>query len=237
MSFHKVIVLEDDADFRAEIVETLEDSFEVAGCGTINAFWQIFRQETPELVMLDLGLPDGRGSDLIRALRDLSSSLGILVLSGQKDEVDRVIALEFGADDFLVKPCGARELIARANAILRRVQPASDLPDDGPRRADFAGFSLDLLAMRLTRSDGSSIPLTTAEFELLKVFVDNTQKVLSRERLLTLLRGDDWAGYDRAIDGLVYRLRKKLKTEGKAQQILKTMHGSGYIFTADVALS
>jgi len=198
MGFHKVIVLEDDADFRAEIVESLEDSFDVSGCGTI---------------------------------------LGILVLSGQKDEADRIIALEFGADDFLVKPCGSRELIARANAILRRVQPPTEPSGSEPRRADFAGFTLDLLAMRLAFHDGKNIPLTTAEFELLKVFVDNPQKVLSRDRLLTLLRGDNWAGYDRAIDGLVYRLRKKLKIEEDARQILKTMHGSGYIFTADVVLS
>jgi len=233
MGIHKILVLEDDADFRVEIVDTLEESFDVSSCNTIATFWQQFRQVKPEVVLLDLGLPDGRGSDVIRDLRGIDCTLGILVLSGKLDEADRVIALEFGADDFLMKPCGERELIARINAVLRRVSP-NETATAQSNVASFSSFTLDFLSMQLCNQDRETIPLTTAEFALLKVLVENAQVVLSRDRLLNLLRGDDWSGYDRSIDGLVYRLRKKLRKSTQSQSILKTVHGSGYIFTPEV---
>lgn len=233
MGIHRVLGLEDDADFRVEIVDTLEASFEVSSCNTIATFWPQFRRVKPEVVLLDLGLPDGRGSDVIRDLRGIDGTLGILALSGKLDEADCVIALEFGADDFVMKPCGERELIARINAVLRRVCPA-ETTNAQSRLASFSSFTLNLLSMQLCNKDRETIPLTTAEFALLEVLVENAQVVLSRDQLLNLLRGDDWSGYDRSIDGLVYRLRKKLRDDTLSQSILKTVHGSGYIFTPDV---
>jgi len=226
---HKVLFLEDDADLRSEILECLQEDFDIVGCTSVSAFWQEFRRHKPSIVMLDLGLPDGRGTDVIRDLRDKDRNLGILVLSGRMEEADRIISLEFGADDYLTKPCSPREMVARINALLRRV-----CPDDPVRVARsvayFESFRLDLMSMQLTNPDREQISLTTAEFALLKVFVENAQRVLSRDRLTSLLRGNDWSGYDRSIDGLIYRLRKKFRDFEDGNSILRTVHGSGYMF-------
>lgn len=233
-----ILVLEDDITLRSEICEALEDEgFAVQGCGTIKSFWVQFTRSAPDVVLLDLGLPDGRGSTLIQELR-AKSSVGILVLSGRRDEADRIIALEYGADDFVVKPCSPREIMARINAILRRTQGALSAPaTGGPERIVFDGYRLNRPAMELRSPQGEVISLTTAEFELLDVFIQRPQRVLTRRQLTDLLRGADWEGYDRAIDGLVSRLRKKIPGQGATSQPLKTIHGTGYIFTAEVAAS
>ena len=231
-----ILVLEDDADLRGEICEALEEEgFAVHACGTIKRFRVEFARTKPELVLMDLGLPDGKGTDLIREMR-AKSNVGILVLSGRRDEADRIIALEFGADDFVVKPCSPREVLARINAILRRTQAITTTPgDEGPNRIEFDGYLLDRWAMELRNPEGDVISLTTAEFELLDVFVQRPQRVLTRRQLTDLLRGADWEGYDRAIDGLVSRLRKKIPGRCVETPPLKTVHGTGYIFSANVA--
>ncbi len=236
-TLRKVLLLEDDAVLRSEIAEALEDeSFTVRQSGTIASFWQEFRRFEPEVSVVDLNLPDGRGADVVRDLR-IFSSVGILVLSGRQDEADRVIALEMGADDFIVKPCGPRELIARINAILRRLDPipASDTRAGARRVVSFAGYELDFSARELRGPDGGVCPLTTAEFDLLRVFVERPQRVLSRNQLLDLVRGENWAGYDRAIDGLVSRLRKKLSCPELGEPMFKTVHGVGYMFVQPVS--
>lgn len=232
---HKILILEDDAALRAETAEALEDEgFLVRTSGTVAAFWTEFARFGPELVILDLTLPDGRGSDVVRAVRE-KSTIGTLVLSGRQAEADRVIALEFGADDYVVKPCSRRELAARANAILRRSVVADRAPRDAGRLVSFAGYNLDLAAMALCGPDGAQVPLTAAEFNLLRVFVQRPLHVMSRDQLTDLARGSDWAGYDRAIDGLVSRLRKKIKSLDGAP-LVKTVHGAGYVFTAEVSV-
>jgi DNA-binding response OmpR family regulator len=233
----KILILEDDAELRSEIAECLEDEgFLIRQCGTVADFWREHRQFAPDLALIDLNLPDGRGSTVVRELW-LMSEIGILVLSGQQGEADRIIALEFGADDFVVKPCGPRELTARVNAILRRTLPGNDraVQSDAPQSAEFAGFVLDLAAMELRGPDGDVQTLTTTEFQLLKLFIERPQRVLSRGQLLDLLRGEDWAGYDRTIDGLVSRLRKKLAPPEGETPFLKTVHGTGYVFTQPVS--
>jgi len=234
----KLLVLEDDADLRSEIVETLEDDgFSVRDGGTVAWFWREYLRFKPDLIILDLGLPDGRGGQVIRDVR-AKSDTGILVLSGRKDEADRVIALEFGADDFVVKPCGSRELIARVSAILRRAVPKQAPVSEDPsgQRAVFGGYKLDLLGMELRDPEDRILKLTTTEFSLLRLFIERPQRVLSRDQLLDLLRGEDWAGYDRTIDGLVSRLRRKLTSPDGDQQFFKTVHGAGYVFTEPVSV-
>lgn len=229
-----ILVLEDDTDLRGEICEALEDDgFSVHGFGSVKAFTPQFNRSEPDLLILDLGLPDGKGSDVIRTVR-AQSDVGILVLSGRQDEADRIIALEYGADDFVVKPCSPRELLARINAILRRTKPAALDAEAGPKEYVFNGFTLDLWAMELHDPEGDVVSLTTAEFELLSIFAQRPQRAMTREQLTDLLRGDEWAGYDRAIDGLVSRLRKKISGGASESQLLKTIHGTGYIFTASV---
>lgn len=233
----KIFVLEDDADLRGEICEALEDeNFHVTGFGTIESFKTQFARFQPDLILLDMGLPDGKGSSVIRDVRAISN-VGILVLSGRRDEADRIIALEYGADDFVVKPCSPREILARINAILRRTSPDPQAPDSQPmKNIGFDGYVLNMAAMELRNAKDEIISLTTAEFELLKVFVQRPQRVLSRQQLTELVRGEDWAGYDRAVDGLVSRLRKKIPGRSADSQPLKTIHGAGYIFAASVSV-
>lgn len=234
----KLLVLEDDADLRSEIVETLDDDgFAVRDGGTVAWFWAEYPRFEPDLIILDLNLPDGKGGQVIRDVR-AKSDVGILVLSGKRDEADRVIALEFGADDFVVKPCGPRELVARVSAILRRAVPKATPAVESPSgmQAEFGGYTLDLLGMELRDPAGQVLKLTTTEFSLLRLFIERPQRVLSRNQLLDLLRGEDWAGYDRTIDGLVSRLRRKLTSRGGDNQFLKTVHGAGYVFTEPVSL-
>ena len=231
-----ISVLEDDIDLRSEICEALEEEgFRVVGFGTVKAFSTEFARSEPDLVLLDLGLPDGKGSQVIRELRE-KSDVGILVLSGRREEADRIIALEYGADDFVVKPCSPREILARIHAILRRTKPcATASVSNGPQEVQFEGYLLNLAAMELRNPLGEIIPLTTAEFELLNIFVQRPQRALSREQLTDLLHGEGWSGYDRAIDGLVSRLRKKIPGACTDSQPIKTIHGTGYIFAANIS--
>lgn len=232
---HKILVLEDDGDLRAETCDALEDEgFSVLGCGTAASFTIEFARFAPDFVLLDLGLPDGKGSQIIRELR-AKSDVGILVVSGRRDEADRIIALEYGADDFVVKPCSPREIIARINAILRRSEARPHGAAGAPERIEFDGYVLNFASMELVNPEGGVVALTTAEFELLSIFVQRPQRVLSRQQITDLLRGSDWSGYDRAIDGLVSRLRKKIPGSSAESRPLKTIHGTGYIFSASVS--
>ena len=228
----KILLLEDDAELRREIAEALlDEQFDVRETGTVRAFWAEYTRFEPDALILDMKLPDGKGLDIVREVR-ASSMIGILFLSGRLDEVERILALEMGADEFVVKPCSPRELIARVNAVLRRCDPLQQA-ETGRRVASFAEFRLDLVAMELTDPRGELCPLTTAEFALLKAFVERPHRVISREALLDLIRGDGWAGYDRTIDGLISRLRRKLATPG-GRSLFRTVRGAGYMFTADV---
>lgn len=232
---HKVLILEDDDNLRAELQESLVDEmFDVAASGTVAEFWDHFDRHRPDALVLDMALPDGRGLDVAREVRK-SSDIAILFLSGRQAETDRIVALEMGADDFVTKPCSPRELIARLNAVLRRTDAVREsTAPDRSQTLGFAGYRLDLGAMELRDPHGMVCTLTTAEFDLLRAFVERPQRVLSRDQLLDLIRGTDWAGYDRTVDGLVSRLRKKLVTADGETQILRTVRGSGYIFTQQV---
>jgi len=243
-----VLLVEDDADFRAEIAEALDDAgFEVAEAGRVADFEAAYAASSPDAVILDMSLPDGRGMDIARDLRRHSDT-PILFLSGRNDEIDRIIGLELGADDFIQKPCSPRELVARINAVIRRTglrgtggaAPETATPDvetatDASDLVHFEGYVLNLSAMELEGPAGQSIPLTTAEFQLLEIFVQRPRRVLNRDQLLDLLRGENWAGYDRTIDGLVSRLRKKLSNDQEQCKFLKTVRGAGYMFSATVS--
>lgn len=243
-----VLLVEDDVDLRSEIGEALSDAgFDVAETGKVAEFEAAFAESAPDVVILDMALPDGRGMDIARDLRR-HSDIPILFLSGRNDEIDRIVGLELGADDFIQKPCSPRELVARINAVVRRTgaraRPDEAPPvaapgaaDAGPDAAElrFEGFVLNLSAMELYGPDGAQIPLTTAEFQLLEIFAQRPRRVLNRDQLLDLLRGENWAGYDRTIDGLVSRLRKKLSEDGENCSFLKTVRGAGYMFSAAVS--
>ncbi len=187
-----------------------------------------------DLIVLDLMMPGEDGLTLCRNLR-VKSDIPVIMLTAMGEETDRIIGLEMGADDYLAKPFNPRELLARIKAVLRRVDHAGEhKPRDVPERLVFLGWTLLPDARELIDPDQTLVPLSTAEFALLITFVTRPGRVLSREQLLDLARGRDAHAFDRAIDTLVSRLRRKLGDESRNPQIIKTVRGGGYLFAPKV---
>jgi len=183
-------------------------------------------------------LPGEDGLTLARSLRSDSSSIGIIILTGRGETVDRIIGLEMGADDYLPKPFHLRELLARVKSVLRRVQSRSgEASPAGRSRVRFAGWNLDLSSRELMSPSGEEVRLTTGEFDLLAAFVNNANQVLTRDRLLDLARNREAGPFDRTIDVQVGRLRRKLEDDPQNPSLIKTVRGSGYIFTPAVEFS
>jgi two-component system, OmpR family, response regulator len=200
------------------------------------AMRKIFAQGPVDLVILDLMLPGEDGLTLARALRE-ESHVGIIILTGRGETVDRIIGLEMGADDYLPKPFHLRELLARVKSVLRRSAARGAAPEKtapGRSRARFAGWHLDLSTRELVSPQGGEVRLTTGEFDLLAAFVNNANQVLSRDRLLDLARNREAGPFDRTIDVQVGRLRRKLEPDPQRPTIIKTVRGTGYIFTPSV---
>jgi len=191
-----------------------------------------------DLVILDLMLPGEDGLTLARALRSEKPEIGIVILTGRGDTIDRIIGLEMGADDYLPKPFHLRELLARIKSVLRRVHARTgDRPAAMRARAHFAGWYLDLSSRELVSPSGTEVRLTTGEFDLLAAFVHNVNQVLSRDRLLELARHRKIGPFDRTIDVQVGRLRRKLGDTPQKPTLIKTVRGGGYMFTPAVELS
>src|SRR5216684_2045131 len=199
---------------------------------------KVMAQSRVDLVILDLMLPGEDGLTLARSLRE-ESSVGIIILTGRGETVDRIIGLEMGADDYLPKPFHLRELLARVKSVLRRASSRAqkEKPSGARARARFAGWHLDLSTRELTSPAGEAVRLTTGEFDLLAAFVSNANQVLSRDRLLDLARNREAGPFDRTIDVQVGRLRRKLEDDPQNPTLIKTVRGSGYIFTPAVDLS
>jgi len=199
---------------------------------------RVLSQAQVDLVILDLMLPGEDGLTLARSLRS-QSGIGIIILTGRGETVDRIIGLEMGADDYLPKPFHLRELLARVKSVLRRVQSRTGEPGAQATRshARFAGWSLDLSSRELLSPGGEEVRLTTGEFDLLTAFVSNANQVLTRDRLLDLARNREAGPFDRTIDVQVGRLRRKLEDDPQNPSLIKTVRGSGYIFTPTVELS
>jgi two-component system OmpR family response regulator len=206
--------------------------------------------EPIDLVILDLMLPGEDGLSICRRLR-AAGSLPILMLTAKKDDIDRIIGLEMGADDYLPKPFNPRELVARIRAILRRAAPArldppsaAAVPDPPPpaasagglpppERLAFAGFTLDLGSHRLFRDDGE-IELSTGDYEILVALVRHPQRVLSRDQLLDLAKGRSWEAYDRSVDVALSRLRRKVEDDPSRPVLIKTIRNAGYMLAVPV---
>jgi two-component system OmpR family response regulator len=195
-------------------------------------------QAPVDLVILDLMLPGEDGLTLARSLRS-ESGIGIIILTGRGETVDRIIGLEMGADDYLPKPFHLRELLARVKRVLRRVQSrTAENPQAMARsRARFAGWNLDLSSRELLSPGGEEVRLTTGEFDLLSAFVNNANQVLTRDRLLDLARNREAGPFDRTIDVQVGRLRRKLEDDPQNPTMIKTVRGTGYIFTPTVEMT
>jgi DNA-binding response OmpR family regulator len=226
-------------DDQREICEVVRDylsneGYRVSTASDGVAMRRIMGQSPVDLVILDLMLPGEDGLALARALRE-ESTVGIIILTGRGETVDRIIGLEMGADDYLPKPFHLRELLARVKSVLRRVSSRTADNIAPPRsRARFAGWNLDLTSRELRSPSGKEVRLTTGEFDLLAAFVNNANQVLSRDRLLDLARNREAGPFDRTIDVQVGRLRRKLESDPQRPTMIKTVRGTGYIFTPSI---
>ncbi len=233
-----ILVVDDQQEIRDVVQEYLTgEGFRVSTANDGAGMRRVLSQAPADLVILDLMLPGEDGLTLARALRSLSG-IGIIILTGRGETVDRIIGLEMGADDYLPKPFHLRELLARVKSVLRRVQSRTgEGPQPARSHARFAGWSLDLSSRELASPTGEQVRLTTGEFDLLAAFVRNANQVLSRDRLLDLARNREAGPFDRTIDVQVGRLRRKLEDDPQNPTLIKTVRGSGYIFTPAVDLS
>lgn len=207
-----------------------EAGFTVSSVGDGVAMDRFLQTRQPDLVILDLMLPGEDGLSLARRLRAGNSELPVIMLSARGDEVDRIVGLEMGADDYLPKPFNPRELLARIKALLRRTHAAAREHDWDASNYRFDKFELDLVCQEL-RCNGSPLHLTTSEFTLLRVFVENPEQELSRDDLVQKLKGYERQPYDRSIDVRVARIRKKIEPDITNPSFIRTVWGRGYIFT------
>jgi DNA-binding response OmpR family regulator len=232
-----ILVVDDDPAMRELVSGYLhENELRVTAVATGAAMTQALTDHAIDLVVLDLRLASEDGMQLARRLRE-ESAMPIIIVTGKTDEADRVMGLELGADDYVVKPFSPRELLARIRAVLRRYQTAREvLPskDDKRRAYRFAGWELNLGSRRLTSPQGDRVELTHAEFNLLQAFCAAPQRVLSREQLLDLSRLHGAEVYDRTVDVQVLRLRRKIEPDPARPQYIRTERGAGYVFSVAV---
>lgn len=229
-----ILVVEDDTQLREQVAAYLADhGFHVHAAADARAMDRALAQAPVDLVVLDLMLP---GEDGLSICRRLSAEGGpaIIMVSAMGEEIDRVLGLELGADDYLPKPVSPRELLARVRAVFRRLE---EVRGGAPRKGkayQFQGFVVDALRRQLRAPNGATILLTSGEFSLLSAFLDHPQRILSRDQLLDIARGNDADVFDRAVDVQISRLRRKLHACSETE-IIKTVRGAGYMF--DVAVT
>jgi len=231
----RILVVDDDLRLRDLLSRYLsEQGFEALTVSDARALDQALERNHIDVVVLDLMLPGEDGLSICRRLRGGGSDIGIVMLTAKGDDIDRIVGLELGADDYLSKPFNPRELVARINAVLRRRSPARPpgAPSPVEQKLTFGACMLDLATRTLMR-DGQAIALTTGEFALLRVLVEHPRKPLSREKLMELARGREHEAFDRAIDVQVSRLRKLIEKQPSQPRIIQTVWGFGYVFVPD----
>ena len=232
---HRILIVDDDHRLRELLLRYLgEQGFEARAVPDATAMDKMLARERFDLIVLDLMLPGEDGLAICRRLRAANAGPAILMLTAKGDEVDRIVGLEMGADDYLPKPFNPRELVARANAILRRRAPGG--PPGAPAAATelhrFGEFELNLATRALSRA-GKAVPLTTGEFSVLKVLVQHPRAPLSRDKLMELARGREYEAFDRSIDVQISRLRKIVDDDPAHPRIIQTVWGFGYVFVPD----
>jgi two-component system OmpR family response regulator len=230
-----VLVVDDDPSMRQMLVDFLGDyDYKVTAVASGAEMTEALTRNVIDLLVLDLRLPDEDGIQIARRLR-AQSNLAIIVITGRRDEADRVMALELGADDYLTKPFSPRELLARVRALLRRSKMQAGEPrhESDARAYRFAGWELNVGLRRLISPQQGVVGLTNGEFNLLIAFLSAPQRVLTRAQLLEFSRMHDDEVYDRSVDVLVSRLRRKLETEGQPP-LIRTDRGAGYTFMPQV---
>jgi DNA-binding response OmpR family regulator len=232
-----IVVVDDEEPIRALLRNCFQsEGFRVSEAATSDELFTLVKTGDVDLITLDLTLGNESGLEIARNLR-ANSAIPIIMVTGKGDLIDRVVGLELGADDYIAKPFHLREVLARVRTVLRRTAKqgertgAEPVPNELKYRVD--GWQLNLTKRELRDPDGALCHLTTAEFDLLAVLIKRPGHVLSRDAIMDLLKGHEWAANDRAIDSHISRLRKKLG--GDSESLIKTIRGSGYSFTAKVS--
>jgi DNA-binding response OmpR family regulator len=230
----RIYVIEDDSDIRVLLRQVLEGyGYGVTTFASGRDARQAIHRDAPDLCIVDLGLPDMDGLTLVRELWG-DVRFGVIILTGRGGVSDRVLGLELGADDYVVKPFEPRELVARINSVIRRREQLACAAAACSRRARFADWLFDSGDLSLTHADGRQEALTAAEAQLLLTLLKAPKRVLSRDQL----QGDDPEGddcpFDRSIDVRISRIRKKIEPDPKTPRLIKTVYGAGYLFAADV---
>ena len=231
-----IALIEDDDEIRDLVAALLaREGMVVHPCRTTAEFDRLIAQQPVDLALVDIMLPGEDGLSLCRRVR-ATSGLPLMILSARSDDVDRIVGLEIGADDYLPKPFNPRELVARVRALLRRARGGGEVAVIAPGGARYAfeGWQWDVDARRLAAPGAMAIELTGGEHDLLLCLVQRPQRVLSREQLLDWTRGRDAAPFDRTIDVQMGRLRRKLAAHPTGEALIKTVRGGGYIFVAPV---
>jgi DNA-binding response OmpR family regulator len=233
MTASRILVVDDDPKVRILLRRCFErEGFVVSEAKDGSELRAELHRHPVDLITLDLNLGNENGLDLAREIRK-ERNVPIIMLTGKGDAIDRVVGLELGADDYLAKPFELRELLARVRAVLRRTT-SIDQRTSSEQRYTFQGWKFDVDRRSLNRQTGESVELTTSEFNLLEAFVKRPHRVLSRDDIMDLLKGQDWSPLDRSIDNLIARLRKKIEAEPDHPRLIKTVRGVGYIFASVV---
>ncbi|MFU2489205.1 response regulator [Thauera sp. WH-1] len=230
-----LLVVDDDLVAQARLNAYFsQEGYRVLLAGDGEGFWKTLERHRVDLVLLDINLPGQDGLSLARELRARDGAIGIILVTSRSDDVDKIVGLEVGADDYVTKPFNPRELLARVKSLLRRSgESRADSGSDTAFR--FAGWSLDLPRRRLWDACGREVALTRGEFEALALLVRHPNEVISRDRLSRAISGHDWNPQDRTVDVLVRRLRAKIDDAAQPDSLITTVRGEGYRLAVDVA--
>jgi two-component system phosphate regulon response regulator OmpR len=233
-----VLIVDDDRGIRELLATYLEkNGMRVSLAANGRQMRAVLEQQgAPDLIVLDLMLPGEDGLSICRRLRGSNDRTPIIMLTAKGEDVDRIVGLEMGADDYLPKPFNPRELVARIHAVLRRQTPSElpGAPSETTEVFEFGEFALNLATRTLTKN-GQEIPLTTGEFSVLKVFARHPRQPLSREKLMELARGREYEVFDRSLDVQISRLRKLIEPDPSSPRFIQTVWGLGYVFIPDGA--
>jgi two-component system OmpR family response regulator len=226
-----VLVVDDDPQIRMLVARLLRASgFRVTGAGNGDEMKQVLASTAIDLIVLDVMLPGASGFDLCRELRQ-DSLIPIIMLTARGEESDRIAGLDIGADDYLAKPFGPRELVARINAVMRRMRVSGATNSLTPARSFmFAGWVLDIVRRELIDPQGAVVDLSTGEFDMLRALLEAPGKILSRDHLLDLAKNRVATGFDRVVDVQISRLRRKIEVDPEGVPMIKTIRGTGYMF-------
>lgn len=233
----EILCVDDDPGIRRALSRYLSSvGYQVDTVGSGEEMRQYLKNKQPDLILLDLELPDSNGLELAKELRK-ETGAGIIILTGSEEQIDKIIGLEVGADDFMQKPFDERELLARIHSVLRRTGQIAKTQSNDNTIARFGNWTVDLTAHTVSDQYAEEVVLTSHEFQLLTILIHNANKVLSRDQIMDKMSGRDWIPSDRSIDVLVSKLRKKIESDHTQPSLIKTIRGSGYILTSKVEFS